>query len=123
MLTSFCCQEQLSQPNQTTMSQSYPLETSLRARKTPITGVSEKQYGKSHEVFTGAPCEWSAQQGATHTLYCGETEGPYGCHGRGTRPAKLLKTVLYVGVDEDEAGEIVWEKWEIKTRWVFQNAA
>jgi hypothetical protein len=40
--------------------------------------------------------------------------------GTGTRPAKLLKTILYVGVDEAD-DQIVWEKWEIKTLWTFEN--
>ena len=99
----------------------YPLEDSLRARKTPIVGVREKEYGKTHDVYTGAPCDWSSEQGATHTLYCGETEGKYGIPGKGTRPAILKKTVLYVGTDEDEYGKIVWEKWDIKTLWTYEN--
>ena len=104
------------------MSTYYNLEDKLRARKTAITGVIEREYKKEHTVFQGAPCDWAAERGATHTLYCGETEGPFGTAGRGTRPAKLLKTVLYVGVDEaDDA--IVWEKWSISTRYVFANAA
>jgi len=98
----------------------YPLEDSLRARKSPITGVREKTYGKTHDIYTGAPCDWSAERGATHTLYCGETTEPFGCPGRGTRPAKLLKTVLYVGLDE-ENDAIVWEKWQIQTLWTFAN--
>jgi hypothetical protein len=98
-----------------------PLEDSLRARKTPIVGVREKEYGKTHDIYTGAPCDWSKDQGATHTLYCGETEGKYGSPGRGTRPAILKKSVLYVGTDEDEYGKIVWEKWDIKTLWTYEN--
>lgn len=98
----------------------YPLEDSLRARKTPITGVREKEFGKAHDVYTGAPCEWSAARGATHTLYCGEVEGKYGMPGKGTRPAILKKTVLYVGTDEQN-DQIVWEKWDIKTLWVYPN--
>jgi hypothetical protein len=101
----------------------YPLEDQLRARKTPITGVVEQDFKKEHTVFGGAPCEWSAEQGATHTLYCGETEGRFGTPGRGTRPAILKKTVLYVGVDEDENGKVVWEKWNVRTRYTFANAA
>jgi len=77
-----------------------------------ITGVKELQYGRTHEVFAGAPCQWSLERGATHTLYCGEG------FGRGTRPAKLLKTRLYVGVDEQE-DRIVWHKWDIRTLWEF----
>ena len=105
----------------TTMSMNYPLETELHNRKTPITGVVEKRHGKTHEVFQGAPCEWSALYGATHTLYCGELEGLYRRPHTGTRPAKLLKTVLYVGIDEADGGGIVWEKWGIKTQYVFPN--
>jgi hypothetical protein len=99
----------------------YPLETKLRDRKMPIHGVKELSWGKTHDVYDGAPCEWSKEQGATHTLYCGEVEGPYGLPGKGTRPAILKKTVLYVGVDEDEYGKVVWEKWQIKRMWTFDN--
>lgn len=97
----------------------YPLEDSLRATRAAVTGIREKQFKKSHDVFDGAPCEWSAERGATHTLYCGETEGPFGSIGRGTRPAKLSKTVLYVGVDERD-DQVVWEKWSIRQLWRFE---
>lgn len=103
------------------MSMSYPLETELRNRKTPITGVREKEHGKTHDVYTGAPCAWSAERGATHTLYCGEVSGPFARPGTGTRPAKLLKSVLYVGIDEVD-DQIVWEKWDIRTLFVFENS-
>lgn len=103
------------------MSNNYPLETALRNRKTEIFGVKEKDFKKNHDVYLGAPCKWSAEQGATHTLYCGEVEGPCGTPGRGTRPAKLLKSVLYVGIDEDDEGKIVWEKWSVKIQWSFKN--
>lgn len=79
---------------------------SLRTR-TYIT-VKEATHRKYHNVFDGAPCAWSKERGATHTLFCGE--GP----GRGTRPAKLLKTVLHVGVDEDGEGGIKWERWQVR---------
>jgi hypothetical protein len=99
----------------------YPLEDILRARKTTITGVREKSYGKLHEVYGGAPCDWSKAQGATHTLYCGETSGLYGRPGTGTRPAKLLKTVLYVGNNVTDEDQIIWDKWDIKTIWENAN--
>ena len=67
--------------------------------------VREKEYKKYHSVYDGAPCEWSLARGATHTLWISEFQG--------TRPAKLLKTVLYVGTDE-ENDEIVWEKWLVE---------
>ena len=97
-----------------------PLEDSLRSSRSAVIGVREKKYGKSHEVYEDAPCAWSAERGATHTLYCGEVDGPYGTPGRGTRPAKLLKSVMYVGVDEDEDGHIVWQKWAIRHLWRFE---
>ena len=31
--------------------------------------VTEKEFGKDHTVFDGAPCEWSKARGATHTLF------------------------------------------------------
>ena len=80
-----------------------------------LTTVKEKSHGLSHEVFSGAPCGWSDARGATHTLYCGEG------HLRGTRPARLLKTVLWVGVDEVPTADgedylIVWERWHVRAR-------
>jgi len=77
----------------------------------------EQEHKKEHEVYNLPPCEWAANYGATHTLYIGKKKD---INGSGTRPAKLLKTVLYVGVDELEGGGIKWEKWlgVIKVEWV-----
>jgi hypothetical protein len=70
--------------------------------------VTEKEFGKDHTVYDGAPCEWSAALGASHTLYCGDLPG------QGTRPAKLLKTVMYVADPERGNNEnIVWNKWDL----------
>jgi hypothetical protein len=74
--------------------------------------VREKTHGLVHEVFETAD-GWAEARGATHTLYCGEGQG------RGIRPAKLAKTVLWVGVDETPTADgtdsrIVWEKWDVK---------
>ena len=74
--------------------------------------VREKTHGLVHEVFSCAD-GWAVARGATHTLYCGEG------HGRGIRSARLLQTVLWVGVDETPTADgtdhrIVWEKWDIK---------
>lgn len=44
----------------------------------------------------------------------------------GFRYAKVLKTVAWIAVDEDENGDAVYEKWEIKqhrnydTEWVHE---
>lgn len=37
--------------------------------------------------------------------------------GNSTRFARVLNTVAYVVVDEDEFGQFVIEKWNIKTLW------
>ena len=79
-----------------------------------FTFVRELSVGETHTVLHGSPTGWAEARGATHTLYCGEG------HGRGLRPARLLKTVLWVGTDEAPTWDatdtkIVWEKWDIKT--------
>ena len=43
--------------------------------------------------------------GATHLVDTGDIGWPW-------RYAKVLKTVAYVAVDEDDSG-IIWEKWPI----------
>jgi hypothetical protein len=58
------------------------------------------------EWTVGAPCQWAAERSATHTIFVTD----------GTRPARVLKTVAYIGVDEED-DQIVWEKWPIKTLW------
>ena len=72
-----------------------------------VTQVAEKTRGKRFTVWSAAPCNWSRDRGATHTLI---VEDDYA--GGGTRPAKLLKTVMYVGVDEID-NDILWEKWSL----------
>lgn len=54
----------------------------------------ENQFGMPHQVFVGAKGE--------------------------TRFAKVLKTVAYVVVDEDDEGREVVEKWRIKINWQRQ---
>ena len=58
------------------------------------------------EYQTGAPNEWSAIRGATHTVYVKD----------GTRPAIVMKTRVKVMVDEDDNGP-VWETWPIRFEW------
>jgi len=84
------------------------IERSVFQFKGQETIVTEQEFKHRHSVFEGAPDEWAENQGATHTLFCGTGIG------EGTRPARLLKTRLFVGVDEDERGNIVWEKWIIR---------
>ena len=73
----------------------------------------EETYRRLHEVLEGAPDEWAATRGATHTLHMPHLKG--GPHGT-TRPAKVGKTRVYIGVDEDDNGQIVWETW--RGRWI-----
>lgn len=60
-----------------------------------------------HEFWDAAPCVWSRDRGATHSLII--TRDP-DINGH-TRPARLLKTCAYVGIDEVD-NDIVWERWE-----------
>ncbi|NDE17042.1 hypothetical protein EBZ80_19150 [bacterium] len=62
-----------------------------------------------HEFWEGAPCVWSRDRGATHTLLLPEDRF---LHGARTRPARLLKTCAYVGLDEAD-NDIVWERWAL----------
>jgi len=62
-----------------------------------------------HEYAIGAPTEWAAERGATHTLYT--IDGP--------RPARVKRTVAYIGVDETPEGDIAWERWEIRNHREF----
>jgi hypothetical protein len=78
--------------------------------KFPCTRVREREYKLDHYISHNPPCEWSKAQGATHSLNC-EVEQRMGWAG--TRPAKLLKTILWVGLDE-ENGQIIWTKWHIR---------
>tara|TARA_B100000949_G_scaffold30202_1_gene23364 strand:- start:2628 stop:3038 length:411 start_codon:yes stop_codon:yes gene_type:complete len=63
----------------------------------------EAVVGLRHFCHLGAPNAWSDRQGATHTLHTLD----------GFRPAQVFKTFALIGVDEDEYGDIVWERWQI----------
>jgi len=79
----------------------------LYLAKRSYTIIKERELKHRHLVFDGPPDDWAKERGATHTLFCGNGIG------KGTRPAKLLKTVMYVGTDESN-NEIVWEKWDVR---------
>lgn len=64
-----------------------------------------------HEFFDAAPCVWSRDRGATHSLLITRDPDINGY----TRPARLLKTCVYVGIDEVD-NDIVWERWAIKRK-------
>lgn len=85
----------------------FPLAAQLRSEGRAETVVREKEFKKNHLVFDGAPDDWAKERGATHTLYIETTLREE------TRPARLLKTRLYVGVDETPDGGIEWERWHV----------
>lgn len=68
----------------------------------------EKEFRLDHVVTQGAPCEWSHNLGATHTLHISQRHADI---AGATRPAILKKTRLLVGVDESPEGTIVWQRW------------
>jgi len=75
--------------------------------------------GRVHRYIHCPPSAWAADQGATDSLLI-EAEMFYTTAGHlagsCTRPAIVGKTVAYIGVDEDDRGKIVWEKWKIRRR-------
>jgi hypothetical protein len=80
--------------------------------KTKLSIFREEEHKFTHHVLEGAPDQWALDRGATHTLDCGNW---------GTRPARLTKTRLYVGVDEAADGSIVWETWRGRVQTVWEN--
>jgi len=71
---------------------------------------TEKSAGKTHFFRQGEPFwmpeKFAKAHGITHTM---ETLD-------GDRAIKLLRTVVYVAIDEDEYGVPIFEKWQIRDR-------
>ncbi len=65
---------------------------------------NEVEVGLRHFCHLGAPDAWSEYQGATHTLHTND----------GYRPAQVFKTFALIGVEENERGKILWERWQIR---------
>ncbi len=88
---------------------------SLQQNK-PLGSFVEKEYGHCFE-FTSINENYFKEAGCTHMLAVG------GIHtdDRYYRGAKILKTVAYVLVDQDDNGEKVWQKWDIKNHTLFNN--
>lgn len=76
----------------------------VMSRGYTVTRVCELDCKRWHDFANTPPDQWAAARGATHTLFTLD----------GTRPARLLRTVAYVGINEDENGAIVWEKWRVR---------
>ena len=84
----------------------------LRTQGSPVI-VTNLETNVKFEVFLTPEDGWSQARGADATLFVG-----FG-YGKGTRPAKLTKTTLWVGMDEAPTADgtdsiIVWEKWNIR---------
>ena len=69
----------------------------------------EREFKKYHEICSGAPCEWSKDNGATHTVLLRNAKGIAG--DSGLRGVKIAKSRIYVLTDEDAAGNGVWSTW------------
>ena len=65
---------------------------------------NEVEVALRHICHLGAPDTWSEYQGATHTLHTND----------GYRPAQVFKTFALIGVEENERGKILWERWQIR---------
>ncbi len=76
----------------------------LRKLQAHNVSFNEVEVGLRHFCHLGAPCKWSEDQGATHSLHTMD----------GYRPAQVFKTFALIGADEDEFGAISWERWQIR---------
>lgn len=74
-----------------------------------VASFIEKTHGLTHFVAELIPDSF-IPEGATNILITRD----------GYRFIKLLKTVCYVAINEDENG-IVWEKWDIKNLVNYPN--
>lgn len=57
--------------------------------------------------------DWASQEDFPHLVWVGPDQAS-------PRYARVLKTVAYVVTDEDEFGQPVVEKWEIKKNRVYE---
>ena len=69
----------------------------------------EKEFGKYFEFSVAESDSWGATFGFPYRV-------AVGCLGE-TRYAKVLKTVAYVVVNQDDNGDPIVEKWQIKLLW------
>ena len=73
---------------------------------------NEVEYSITFEYSLRNESHWLSKEEFPHLIYVGSVE---------TRYAKVLKTVAYVVIDEDENGEPVTEKWHIKKHRVYSQ--
>ena len=81
----------------------------FRDATNPVGQFQEKEFKQHFEYTTAEPDSWGDTFGFPYSV----AVGPLG----ETRFAKVLKTVAYVVVDEDQNGDPVIEKWQIKHCW------
>lgn len=69
---------------------------------------TEVDCGNRFEFAERTPAERASfAPEAGHFIFVGENA---------TRAARVLRTVAYIAVDEDEKGNAIYEKWQIKKR-------
>jgi len=78
---------------------------------TNVTGsFVNKETDVLFEYSNQVTCEWAKNEmGATHIIFVLD----------GVRFAKVLKTVVHILIDEDDSGQPVWEKWDIKKHKIY----
>lgn len=87
-----------------------------RSGENNIGEFQERDYGNWF-TYKKTTDEWAISHGYEFQIDVNDLTGrPY-------RFAKILKTVAYVVVDEDENGAPVFEKWHLKRHNVFRKAS
>ncbi len=72
-------------------------------------GYFKSSVDRGFDICAGAPCQWSLDNGATHTLLLPNCHGI--CGDSGERGVRVAKSRIYVITDEDEFGKPVWSTW------------
>lgn len=78
-----------------------------------LVGFFINEFNNSYEYYKTEDA-WDVAHGFEYRIYVGSS-----LIGLETRPVKLLKTIVYVGVDEDGHGNPIIEKWKIKKHFVY----
>jgi hypothetical protein len=77
----------------------------------PVEGEFQELQYKNWFEFRKTDNWWAKEQGLDFEI------AVRGLNGTDLRFAKILKSVAYIAIDEDEHGNAVLEKWRIKHQW------
>ena len=86
--------------------------------KDPIGCFTEKEVGNYFEYSVNDDMDMPNYYRFPHKVWVG---GEGVCGMTGYRYATVKKTVAYIVVDEDDCGEPVIEKWQLKKNRVYAN--